>query len=137
MWLVVDVILTAYTSIIYMFRKMAVLDSTSPQPPITDLDIPNSPIVTHAARQIVACLGRLLVLSPGVETMTAIFGAYRCYVAVAILEFMNDIESLDHLGNQALLLSRGQRDIMPLVKAMQTVNVEIRHRVARYRSSMV
>lgn len=127
---------------------MAVLDSTSPQPPITDLDIPNSPIVTHAARQIVACLGRLLVLSPGVETMTAIFGAYRCYVAVAILgnnilrahnplEFMNDIESLDHLGNQALLLSRGQRDIMPLVKAMQTVNVEIRHRVARYRSSMV
>ncbi|KAM0214722.1 hypothetical protein ACHAQD_008620, partial [Fusarium lateritium] len=57
-WVVADVILTGYTSIIYMFRKMALLDSNSPRPPTTDLDIPDSPIVEDAARRLIAALNR-------------------------------------------------------------------------------
>ncbi|KAL4729019.1 hypothetical protein ACLX1H_003427 [Fusarium chlamydosporum] len=63
-WVVADVILTGYTSIIYMFRKMALLNSNSPRPPTTDLDIPDSPIVEDAARRLIGALNRLLVIYP-------------------------------------------------------------------------
>ncbi|KAF4500914.1 transcription factor [Fusarium agapanthi] len=82
-WVVADVILTGYTSIIYMFRKMALLNSTSPRPPTTDLDIPDSPIVEDAARRLIAAL------------------------------------------------NRGNRDVMPLVKAMQSINEEIRKKLEK------
>ncbi|KAI6760676.1 hypothetical protein HG530_009536 [Fusarium avenaceum] len=107
-WVVADVILTGYTSIIYMFRKMALLDSNSPRPPTTDLDIPDSPIVEDAARHLIAALNRLLAVYPYGATMTGLFGAYRCFVAFAYLantilraedplRYMADIEALERL----------------------------------------
>ncbi|KAH7483947.1 hypothetical protein IWW34DRAFT_730305 [Fusarium oxysporum f. sp. albedinis] len=139
-WVVADVILTGYTSIIYMFRKMALLNSTSPRPPTTDLDIPDSPIVEDAARRLIAALNRLLVIYPYGVTMTALFGAYRCFVAFAYLantilraedprSYMADIKALERLSDQSTLLCRGNRDVMPLVKAMQSINEEIRKKL--------
>lgn len=141
-WVVVDVLFTGYTSIIYMFRKMSLLDSTSPRPPTTDLDIPESPIVEDACRHIINLLSQLLVIYPYVETMTTLFGAYRCFVAYAYLansilqaddpqSYMKDAESLERLGNQSALLARGQKDIVPLVRAMQTINEEIRKKIGK------
>ncbi|KAM0349090.1 hypothetical protein ACHAPU_004025 [Fusarium lateritium] len=139
-WVVADVILTSYTSIIYMFRKMALLNSNSPRPPTTDLDIPDSPIVEDAARRLIAALNRLLVIYPYGVTMAALFGAYRCYVAFAYLAntilraedprlYMADIKALESLSNQSTLLCRGSRDVMPLVKAMQSIIEEIRKKL--------
>ncbi|KAM5355177.1 hypothetical protein ACJ41O_001823 [Fusarium nematophilum] len=139
-WVVADVILTGYTSIIYMFRKMAVLDSNSPRPPTTDLDIPDSPIVEDAARHVIDVLGRLLTMYPYVETMTCLFGAYRCYVAYAYLanailqapdagQYVEDAKLLERMGSQTAYLARGQTDIVPLVRAMQTINDEIRKKL--------
>ncbi|KAM0563014.1 hypothetical protein ACHAPJ_001857 [Fusarium lateritium] len=139
-WVVADVLLTGYTSIIYMFRKMALLDSNSPRPPTTDLDIPDSPIVEDAARHLVEHLNHLLVIYPFGVTVTALFGAYRCFVAFAYLAntilraedprlYMADIKALERLGNQSTLLCRGNRDVMPLVKAMQNINEEIRKKL--------
>ncbi|KAJ3534317.1 hypothetical protein NM208_g7586 [Fusarium decemcellulare] len=136
-WVVADVLFTGYTSIIYMFRKMAVLDSNSPRPPATDLDIPDSPIVEDAARHIIELLVRLLNLYPYVETMTCLFGAYRSYVAFAYLantilqaedarRYIQDIKLLERFGDQSASLARGRRDIVPLVRAMQKINDEIR-----------
>ncbi|KAF4980696.1 hypothetical protein FZEAL_3364 [Fusarium zealandicum] len=141
-WLVADVLFTGYTSIIYMFRKMALLDSNSPKPPITDLDIPDSPIVEDAARHIINLLNRLLTMYPFVETMTCLFGAYRCFVAYAYLAntvlhaedarvYMEDVKSLERLGNQTAFLARGQKDIVPLVRALQLINDEIRRKLER------
>ncbi|KPM45837.1 hypothetical protein AK830_g681 [Neonectria ditissima] len=138
-WEVVDVLLTGYTAIIYMFRKMAVLDSSSPKPVTTELDIPESPVVTETARSIIDLLGQVLVMVPYVETMVTLFGAYRCHVAFSYLansllrapdirQRMADIESLERLGDQAELLAKGQSDILPLVRAMQNLNAEIRRR---------
>lgn len=142
-WVVADVILTGYTSIIYMFRKMALLDSNSPRPPTTDLDIPDSPIVEDAARHLIAALNRLLAVYPYGATMTGLFGAYRCFVAFAYLantilraedprRYMADIEALERLSNQSTLLCRGNRDVMPLVKAMQSITEEIRKKLDKH-----
>ncbi|KAM0270834.1 hypothetical protein ACHAPA_003317 [Fusarium lateritium] len=142
-WVVADVILTGYTSIIYMFRKMALLDSNSPRPPTTDLDIPDSPIVEDAARRLIAALNRLLVIYPYGVTMTALFGAYRCFVAFAYLAntvlraedprlYMADVEALERLSDQSIFLCRGNRDIMPLVKAMQSITEEIRKKLDKH-----
>ncbi|KAM0207463.1 hypothetical protein ACHAQI_007694 [Fusarium lateritium] len=142
-WVVADVILTGYTSIIYMFRKMALLDSNSPRPPTTDLDIPDSPIVEDAARRLIAALNRLLVIYPYGVTMTALFGAYRCFVAFAYLAntvlrakdprlYMADVEALERLSDQSTFLCRGNRDIMPLVKAMQSITEEIRKKLDKH-----
>ncbi|WZH41896.1 Zn2-C6 fungal-type domain-containing protein [Fusarium acuminatum] len=142
-WVVSDVILTGYTSIIYMFRKMALLDSNSPRPPTTDLDIPDSPIVEDAARRLIATLNRLLVLYPYGVTMTGLFGAYRCFVAFAYLantilraedprRYMADVEALERLSNQSTFLCRGNRDVMPLVKAMQSITEEIRKKLDKH-----
>ncbi|KAF5020914.1 hypothetical protein F66182_7066 [Fusarium sp. NRRL 66182] len=141
-WVVADVLLTGYTSIIYMFRKMALLDSNSPHPPTTDLDIPDSPIVQDAARHVVDHLNHLLVICPYGVTVTTLFGAYRCFVAFAYLantvlqagdprRYMEDIKALERLGNQSTIVCRGHRDIMPVVKAMQSINEEIRKKLAR------
>ncbi|GKU06977.1 unnamed protein product [Fusarium langsethiae] len=130
-WVVADVILTGYTSIIYMFRKMALLNSNSPRPPTTDLDIPDSPIAT---------LNRLLVIYPYGMTMTALFGAYRCFVAFAYLAntilraehprlYMADIEALGQLSDKSTDLCRGNRDVVPLVKSMQNIIEEIRKKL--------
>ncbi|KAF7548553.1 hypothetical protein G7Z17_g6983 [Cylindrodendrum hubeiense] len=138
-WEVADVLLTGYTAIIYMFRKMAVLDSNSPEPVTTELDIPESPVVTDAARSAIDVLSQILVKIPYVETMVTLFGAYRSYIAFSYLanailrapdihQHMADIKSLERLGNQAELLAKGQSDILPLVRAMQNLNAEIRRR---------
>ncbi|QPC72436.1 hypothetical protein HYE68_003188 [Fusarium pseudograminearum] len=139
-WGVADVILTGYTSIIYMFRKMALLDSNSPRPPATDLDIPDSPIVEDAARRLIATLNRLLDICPYGVTMTSLFGAYRCFVAFAYLantilraedprQYMADIEALEQLSDTSTELCRGNRDVVPLVKAMQSITEEIRKKL--------
>lgn len=72
--------------------------------------------------------------------MTALFGAYRCFVAFAYLantilqaedprSYMADIKALERLSDQSTLLCRGNRDVMPLVKAMQSINEEIRKKL--------
>lgn len=138
-WEVADVLLTGYTAIVYMFRKMAVLDSTSPEPVTNKLDIPESPVVMEASRRIINLMGRLLVLLPYVDTMITLFGAYRCYIAFSYIanailrasdlqQHMEDVKSLERLGDEAELLCKGQRDILPMVRAMQSLNVEIRMR---------
>ncbi|KAH7001282.1 hypothetical protein EDB80DRAFT_721918 [Ilyonectria destructans] len=139
LWEVADVLLTGYTAIIYMFRKMAVLDSSSPEPVTTELDIPESPVVTDAARSIIDVLCQILVKIPYVESMVTLFGAYRSYIAFSYLtntllrapdirQHMADVKSLERLGDQAELLAKGQSDIFPLVRAMQNLNAEIRSR---------
>ncbi|KAH7155771.1 hypothetical protein B0J13DRAFT_546336 [Dactylonectria estremocensis] len=139
LWEVADVLLTGYTAIIYMFRKMAVLDSNSPEPVTTELDIPESPVVTHAARSTIKIMCRLMFKVPYVETLVTLFGAYRSYVAYSYLantllrasdlrQHMVDVKALEQLGNQAELLAKGQSDIFPLVRAMQNLNAEVRRR---------
>lgn len=123
-----------------MFRKMALLNSDSPRPPTTDLDIPDSPIVEDAARRLIATLNRLLDICPYGVTMTSLFGAYRCFVAFAYLantilraedprQYMADIEALEKLSDTSTELCRGNRDVVPLVKAMQSITEEIRKKL--------
>ncbi|KAH7129770.1 hypothetical protein B0J13DRAFT_132235 [Dactylonectria estremocensis] len=135
-WEVAEVLLFGYTSMFFMYRKLDVLNSDSPEPLVTDADLPDCPLVVDVSRQIVQVMGRVLLRIPYVETMVFFFGTYRCYVAIACLAksilcatnikaHMEDIKSLDRLGNQAEVLSRGAEDIAPLVRAIQNLNTEI------------
>lgn len=126
----------------HMARKVDLLDvSYNPEQPC--VDIPYSPVIINAARNVMDCLSKILAVYPRVETMMVIFGAYRCYLAFSVvainilnapypLEYAADIKLLENLTQQAAVLSRGQRDIGPLTLAMQSVIAEIKARVDEY-----
>lgn len=123
-----------------MLRKMATLDSNSPQPVTTDTDIPDSPFALKAARHVVDIVGWLLATYPNSSTLSSTFGAYRAYVPFAYLtshilkspdcsQYAADIESLKRAGRAVGEISRHERDFTPLANAMQTLNEEVRKKL--------
>lgn len=139
-WLVADVALNGYTCIIFMLRKMATLDSNSPQPVTTDTDIPDSPFALRAARHVVDIVGWLLATYPNSSTLSSTFGAYRAYVPFAYLtshilkspditKYAADIESLQRAARTVEEISKNERDFTPLASAMQTLNEEVRKKL--------
>lgn len=123
-----------------MLRKMATLDSNSPQPVTTDTDIPDSPFALKAARHVVDIVGWLLATYPNSSTLSSTFGAYRAYVPFAYLTshilkspdcsgYAPDIESLERAAKAVGDISRNERDFMPLANAMQALNDEVRKKL--------
>lgn len=135
-----------YTSIMHMTRKAELLND--PHAPTTDPlpgsfssfscpEIPYSPVVVDAARNIIDCLNKIFAVVPRIETMMAVFGAYQSHIAFSILainilnapyplELAADVELLEGLTERASVLCRGQRDTTPLTFAMQMVVSEVR-----------
>lgn len=129
-----------------MLRKMATLDSNSPQPITTDTDIPDSPIALHAARHVVDIVGWLLARYPNSSTLSSTFGAYRAYVPFAYLvshilkspdsaKYAGDIESLERAARSVEEISKNERDFKPLARAMQALNEEVRKKLETADSS--
>lgn len=129
-----------------MLRKMATLDSNSPQPITTDTDIPDSPIALDAARHVVDIVGWLLARYPTSSTLSLTFGAYRAYVPFAYLvshilkssdsaKYAADIESLDRAARAVEEISKHERDFKPLASAMEALNEEVRKKLETVDSS--
>lgn len=125
-----------------MLRKMATLDTNSPQPITTDTDIPDSPIALDAARNIVDITGWLLAKYPAPATVSSTFGAYRAYVPFAYLfshilrapdvsMYHADIESLEKAGRYVDQIAQVETDLSPLARAMQSLNGEVRKKMGR------
>ena len=139
-WMVAEVALNGYTCIIFMLRKMATLDSSSPQPISTDADVPDSPIALEAARHLVDIVAGLLTRYPTPSTLASTFGAYRAYVPFAhvvshilrcpegadVGAYAADVESLERAGRCVAEISRTERDFVPLARALQSLNSEVR-----------
>lgn len=134
--MVSEVALNGYTTIIFMLRKMATLDSNSPQPITTDTDVPDSPMALDAARHLVDIVGWLLAKYPNPSTLSATFGAFRAYVPFAYLAshilrspdagvYAADIEALELGGRCVAEISQMERDFVPLARAIQCLNSEV------------
>lgn len=143
-WMVAEVALNGYTCIIFMLRKMATLDSSSPQPISTDADVPDSPIALEAARHLVDIVAGLLARYPTPSTLASTFGAYRAYVPFAYVvshilrcpeggggghdvgAYAADVESLERTARCVAEISGTERDFVPLARALQCLTSEVR-----------
>ena len=134
---VADIALNFFTCIIFMLRKMATLDTNSPQPILTDADVPDSPIALDAARNIVDIVGWLLAKYPNSSTLAVTFGVYRAYISFAYLvshilrtgnvgPYEADMESLKRVSQCVSDIAASERDFVPLATALQGLNEELR-----------
>ncbi|KAG7038296.1 fungal specific transcription factor [Colletotrichum scovillei] len=139
-WLLGDVAMTGYTYIIFILRKLAVLSSNSPRPVSCDADIPDSPLAVEASRGMLRIVRAILVHNPYPETMCVLLGIYRAYVSYACLlnhilravdvrSHYDDIELLEEIGEVMLKGSRDDRDFMPLLRAIQSLGMEVKRRL--------
>ncbi|KAG9252157.1 uncharacterized protein F5Z01DRAFT_660982 [Emericellopsis atlantica] len=134
---VADIALNFFTCIIFMLRKMATLDTSSPQPILTDADVPDSPIALDAARNIVDIVGWLLAKYPNSSTLAVTFGVYRAYISFAYLvshilrtgnvgPYEADMGSLNRVSQCVSDIAACERDFIPLATALQGLNEELR-----------
>jgi hypothetical protein len=134
---VAHIALNLFTCIIFMLRKLATLDTSSPQPIATDADVPDSPIALDAARNIVDIVSWLLTKYPNSSTLAATFGVYHAYISFAYLvghilrtgetgPFSADMDSLNKISQCVWDIAACERDFMPLAIALRRLNEELR-----------
>lgn len=139
-WMASDVAMSGYTFIIFMLRKLSVLRSDSPRPVLSDADVPDSPLAVDASRRLLAIVHGLLVQNPSPEAMCLLFGMYRLYVALACLlnsvlrcpdvrGCLDDVALLDRVAGVMVLALRGEKDFVPLVRALQSLGAEVKRKV--------
>lgn len=140
-WMACDVAMSGYTYIIFMLRKLSVLRSDSPRPVLSDADVPDSPLAVDASRNLLAIVHGLLVQNPSPETMCLLFGIYRLYVALACLlnsilrapdvrERLDDVVLVERLADVMVLALRGEKDFVPLRRALESLGVEVKRKVS-------
>ncbi|KPM44456.1 hypothetical protein AK830_g2139 [Neonectria ditissima] len=136
-WMLIDVTLTGYTTIIFMLRKCNILESSSPSPVSSDQDVPRSPLAVSASRHILSIIYRLLVRVPSSETVSILVGFFQVFIPYACLAsnivrspnpsaLASDLELLERIGENISVLSRKERDFTPLARALRGINGEIR-----------
>lgn len=139
-WMASDVAMSGYTYIIFMLRKLSVLRSDSPRPVLCDADVPDSPLAVDASRSLLAIVHGLIVQNPSPEVVCLLFGMYRLYVAFACLlnsvlrapdvrGRLDDVALLDRVADVMVLALRGERDFVPLVRALQSLGAEVKRKV--------
>lgn len=140
-WMACDVAMSGYTYIIFMLRKLSVLQSDSPRPVLSDADVPDSPLAVDASRNLLTIVHGLLVQNPSPETMCLLFGIYRLYVAFACLlnsilrapdvrERLDDVTLVERLADVMVLALAGEKDFVPLIRALQSLGVEVKRKVS-------
>ncbi|KAK7698213.1 hypothetical protein SLS64_012783 [Diaporthe eres] len=139
-WMASDVAMSGYTFIIFMLRKLSVLRSDSPRPVLCDADVPDSPLAVGASRSLLAIVHGLLVQNPSPEATCLLFGMYRLYVAFACLlnsilrapdvrARLDDVALVDRVAEVMMLALRGEKDFVPLVRALQSLGLEVKRKV--------
>ncbi|KAH7006816.1 hypothetical protein EDB80DRAFT_880338 [Ilyonectria destructans] len=84
-WILVDVTLTRYTTIMFMVRKCNLLESSSPISVSSDRDVPHSPLAVNASRNILNIINRLPVRVPSSETLSIIVSFFRAFIPNSFL----------------------------------------------------
>ncbi|KAJ0325455.1 hypothetical protein Brms1b_000763 [Colletotrichum noveboracense] len=139
-WMMSDVAMSGYTYVIFMLRKLSVLRSNSPRPVMSDADVPDSPLAVDASRRLLSVVHIVLVKNPFPETMCVLFGMYRLYVAYACLmnsvlhsadvrAHMDDVALLEQVCDVMTIASRGEKDFVPLIRAIQSLGMEVKRRL--------
>ncbi|GJN71554.1 fungal specific transcription factor [Purpureocillium lilacinum] len=144
-WVVADCLITGYTCIIFMLRKIDVLGTDSPILVARDADLPTHPLVLVAARHIIRVANHILAIYSNPETMSAVLGAYGAYIPAACLyrevlraedarAHAHDMEVLDRFSSLVCSISRGRRELYPFVRAMNTLNADVKKKCEETRA---
>ena len=134
-----DVLLTGYTCIIFMLRKLAVTPSAPYTPVSTDADLPTSPVAIRAARRILQVVETAVRKFQSPDFMCVVFGTYQGYVACACLASavmrgevgsgVEDVELLERVTAAAAPVSKDEAAFEPLIMALREICVELRKRL--------
>ncbi|UNI17408.1 hypothetical protein JDV02_003750 [Purpureocillium takamizusanense] len=164
-WVVADCLITGYTCIIFMLRKVDVLGTDSTTTTIgRDADLPSHPVVLVAARHIIRVANHILATYSNPETLSAVLGAYGAYIPAACLyrevlraeldapssssrahnhrhhhhdhhhDHAHDMEALDRFSSLVCSISRGRRELYPIVRAMNTLNADVKKKCEEARA---
>lgn len=139
-WMLIDVWLTGNTAIIFMLRKLTILESSSPKPIVADTDIPQSPLALEASRSFLRMMLRLLARCPVLETMSIMVGYFQAFVPYGCLAghlvrsrrpglLVGDLELLESIAERISVMASEERDFSPLARAVQGLNAEMRRLV--------
>ncbi|KAH6896014.1 hypothetical protein B0T10DRAFT_479304 [Thelonectria olida] len=136
-WMLIDVWLTGSIAIIFMLRKLNILDSSSPSPIVSDTDVPQSPLAIQASRNFLGMMHRLLARCPVLETMSIMVGYFQAFVPYGCLAgnivrsrnpgaLVADLELLESVAERVTVMAKEERDFTPLARAVQGLNGEMR-----------
>lgn len=130
-----DVLLTGYTCIIFMLRKLAVSPLAPYTPVSTDADLPASPVALRAARRVLQVVDTAVSKYPSPDFMCIVFGTYQGYVACACVASavmrgevgsgVEDVELLERVTAAAASISKEEAGFEPLIMALREICVEL------------
>ncbi|TIC93551.1 hypothetical protein CH35J_009322 [Colletotrichum higginsianum] len=142
LWILAELVLAGYTSIIFMLRKATLLKSNCPNPVSSDVNIPKTDYATRASRRILELTYSMMHVwrFPAAELISYILGAYRAHIAYSHLasnvisslttaEMVEDLQLLDRVAQGMGTAAQQESDFFPLARAMQEINAEVRKRV--------
>ncbi|WYZ42700.1 hypothetical protein EsH8_VI_000399 [Colletotrichum jinshuiense] len=146
LWILAAIVMAGNTSIIFMLRKATLLNSNSPNPTTSDVNIPKTDFATRASRRILDFMYRMLRIwrFPAAETISYVLGAYRAHIAYAHVasnvinsptpgEMAEDLDLLDRVALVIGAAAEEESDFVPLARAMKRINAEVREQVNRAR----
>lgn len=146
LWILAAIVMAGNTSIIFMLRKATLLNSNSPNPTTSDVNIPKTDFATRASRRILDFMYRMLRIwrFPAAETISYVLGAYRAHIAYAHVasnvinsptpgEMAEDLDLLDRVALVIRAAAEEESDFVPLARAMKRINAEVREQVNKAR----
>lgn len=128
----VDVVITGYTYIIFMHRKVGLIRSNLTIPP-ADTPQLQLPMVLEASRRVIELSVDLINMFPYPEGLSMVLVYYRIDIPIALLychvlyvadthERTADVQRLQNLSQCICSVTHGCRELAPIGRAMQTLN---------------
>ena len=141
LWVLVDCLITGYTSIIFMLRKVDVVFTGQPHTMTNDSHLPSHPVALNAARHVVRVSKVLLDAYANPDMVSSIFGAYQVYAGLSRIyveaihekgsqsqSHREDLELIESFSQQVLAICSGNEDLYPFMKAINTLNECVKDR---------
>ncbi|KAI9148218.1 hypothetical protein HJFPF1_12045 [Paramyrothecium foliicola] len=140
-WRAIDVTLTGHICIVFMLRKAAMHNRGRSATTSLAQDLSGSQMVLDAARSIMETSLWLLNKWPWQISVNALFGAFHIHVPYAILAnaichapnivpYKLDIDTLRRMSEATAKIADHEREYVPLVRALQTIDLEFTKRGA-------
>ena len=128
----VDVLITGYTYIIFMYRHLRLMESNLTVPP-ADMSQLQPSLVLEASRRVIEMSVDLINMFPYPEGLSMVFVFYRINIPAALLyshvlhfadshERTADAQRLQILSECVCSITNGSRELAPIGRAMETLN---------------
>ncbi|KAI8654282.1 hypothetical protein NCS56_01385000 [Fusarium sp. Ph1] len=143
-WILVDLALAGYTSILFMLRKAMDIDLSSPGNPSSAQLIPLTETAMRASRRILELIYHMLheVKQPGLETLSLVLGTFRAHLAYSFVAnyiisspdpraLMSDFELLERVASCVETVAKEERDFTPLARALVYIHTDVKKRRLR------